>query len=44
MDPRPASPVARPILAGLPLVARRAGGFFLLALTLWLSAMVALFR
>jgi hypothetical protein len=34
----------RPLLAFLPLPARRAGGVALLALTLWLAAFLALLR
>jgi hypothetical protein len=40
--PRDAPP--RPLLASLPLPARRAGGVALLALTLWLSAFLAMLR
>jgi hypothetical protein len=34
----------RPLLASLPWPARRAGGITLLALTLWLSAFLAMLR
>ncbi len=34
----------RPLLATLPLPARRVGGVVLLTLTLWLSSLLALFR
>lgn len=45
MDLRPTPPApARPLLSGLPLVARRVSGALLLTVTLWMASLLALFR